>query len=111
MEDLKSSKSSSIYNEESINELIQNLSEHLKFKSTSTISSKYNHSSTNNLTSSLANQDKLHSPYYSPNNSLSSTASDLINQQSVGMETYFLMQHLLKNGLFYLFFNYEIFQF
>lgn len=92
MEDFKSSKSS-IYNEESINELIHNLSEHLKFKSTST--SKCSLATSTNLNNQSFNQD---SPYHSPNNSLSSTASDLISQQNVGMETYFLMQHLLKNG-------------
>lgn len=91
MDDLKSSYG------DSINELIQNLSEHLKFKSNNT--SRCNLSS-NNLSNNLTiNQDKTHSPYRSPNNSLSSTASDLQQQQqNVGMETYFLMQHLLKNG-------------
>ena len=97
MDDLKSTSKSAIYNEESINELIQNLSEHLKLKS-STNSSKCSLPSSNNLTS--INQDKNYSPYYSPNDSLSSTASDLIQQQqkNMGMETYLLMQHLLKNG-------------
>lgn len=98
MDDLKSS----IYSEDSINELIQSLSEHLKFKSSN--SSRCNLNGNLNLSSnsssSVLDQDKTHSPYYSPNNSLSSTASDLIQQQqqSVATETYFLMQNLLKNG-------------
>ena len=90
MDDLKSS----IY-DDSINDLIQNLHEHLKFKS--------NNSSRCNLSSNSAlnQQEKSHSPYYSPNNSLSSTASDLIQQNSsinCGVETYFVMQHLIQNG-------------
>ena len=98
MDDLKSS----IYSEDSINELIQSLSEHLKFKSSN--SSRCNPNGNISLSSnssSTLDQDKTHSPYYySPNNSLSSTASDLIQQQqqSVATETYFLMQNLLKNG-------------
>lgn len=97
MDDLKSS----IYSEDSINELIQSLSEHLKFKSnnSSRCNLNGNHSLSSNGSSSVL-EDKNHSPYYSPNNSLSSTASDLIQQQqqNVATETYFLMQNLLKNG-------------
>lgn len=106
MDDLKS-----IYDEESINELIHNLSEHLKLKQSSN-SSRCNLSSTN---LSQLSQDKTYSPYsYSPdnldhNNSLSSIASDYLQQQQQnqqhnqnvginGMETYFLMQNLLKRG-------------
>lgn len=98
-DDLKSS----IYSEDSINELIQSLSEHLKFKSSSSsrCNPNGNISLSSNNSSSAIDQDKTHSPYYySPNNSLSSTASDLIHQQqqSVATETYFLMENLLKNG-------------
>lgn len=102
MDELKS-----IYNEDSINELIQNLSEHLKLKQSAN-TSRCNMSSDQFANLSQLNQDKSYSPYsYSPdnldhNNSLSSIASDYLQQQqhnqNVGMETYFLMQNLLKRG-------------